>query len=202
MRGQFYSGLLFQFDLSDAQKHFSSYYFFLRNTMNYKSFDLDISCVISQCFKGSFAFSGEAGWQTGFLLDRLSLGLRWSSGEGSKTAAFFPVTRETQGVVLRHWFSGLMTVRAKYEIRLMPSLSAYLGGRYFIRTDDVTFYDQYLENDSYFLGTEFDAGAVWVPFSDLSFSFVGGVFIPQPGGAFSDKAPVRFSLTLGAIFSF
>jgi len=201
MRGKFYSGLLFQIDLSDAEKKLSSYYFFIRNVMGYKQYDLDVSGAVSFSNGPALAFSMEGGWQTGFLRDRLSLGLHWASGQGSNMAAFFPITREAQGVVLKHWFSGIMVIRTKYEARLLPELSVHGGLRYFLRTDDVTFADQYIEKDSYSLGLELDAGFLYVPMSDFSLFFGSGIFIPQMGGAMRSDSPVRWSLNLGAIFS-
>jgi hypothetical protein len=202
MRGQFHYGLLMQFDLSEAEKRLHNFYILINHTTYYRSFDLTASFIAAQNMNSSFAFSVEGGWQTGLLNDRLSLGLRWASGEGTYTAAFFPITTEVQGVVLRPWLSGIMLIRAKYEARLLPSLSGFFGARYFFRTDDITFTDQYLENDSYLIGLELDAEAIWVPFSDLAFSAVGGIFIPQTGRAMSSSAPVRWSITLGTIFSF
>ena len=200
MRGQLYAGLIAQFDMSKADKRLSSYYLYARNTFGYRSFDFTASGAVSYSNGMSFALFLEGGWQTGMLNDRLSMEFRWASGEGNITSAFFPITRISQGTVLRHWFSGIMMMRIKYEARFLPELSGHISGRYYLRTDDVTFKDPFLENNSYSLGIEFDAGLIWVPYSDLSFSLGAGVFAPT--GAMRSDAPVRWSVNIAAIFSF
>jgi hypothetical protein len=95
-----------------------------------------------------------------------------------------------------------MFITANYHARLLPSLSADLTGRYFIRTDTTSFISPYLKDDSYPLGAEIDAGLLWVPLSDLSFSLKGGVFLPKTGSAWADNAPVLWRINIGTIFSF
>ena len=206
-RGHLHAGLLAQFDLSDADERFHTQYLIFRHSLSYRAFDLVVAGALglenSPRLRAAYAFSLEGGMQLPTAIrDRLSLGLRWSSGNGPNAAAFFPVTREAQGLVLQPVFSGMMIIRANYEARLLPSLSATLGGRYFIRTDSTSFNAGHLEDTSYFLGLELDGSLLWVPFSDLSFSMTGGVFIPKTGAAFADDAPLRWSLGLGAVFSF
>jgi hypothetical protein len=207
-RSNVYAGLLAQFDLSDAEEAFHTQYLLFRYVLGYKRFDvtaagaMELEHTQANGFRTAYAFTMDAGMQTGFIRDRLSLGLRWASGEGSNNGAFFPLIREGQGVVLKTVFSGIMIIRANYQARLMPTLAASLGARYFIRTDTETFYDPYLENDSKPLGAEADASLHWNPFSDLSFSFAGGVFLPKTGNAFASDAPVRWSIILKTIFSF
>jgi len=207
-RGNLYAGLLAQFDCSDAEERFHTQYAVLRYTFDYKRFDLAAAAAIelenteASGVKAAFAFSVEGGFNTGLLNDRLSLGVRWASGEGSATAAFFPITREDQGVVLLPAFSGIMVIRTQYQARLLPSLSAGIGARYFIRNDDTSFFDPDMENDSYLLGLEIDSELLWVPFSDFSLSLAIGIFLPQAGRAMRSDAPARWSLTLGTIFSF
>jgi len=207
-RGNLYAGLLAQFDLSDAIEGHNTQYLLLRHTLVYKAFDLALSGAAqlentkADGLRPAFAFSLEGGWQTpAAIKDRLSLGLSWSSGDGS-TAAFFPIVREAQSLVLKPCLSGMMIIKANYEARLLPSLFAELTGLYFIRTDSSSFTAPKLEGSSYPLGAEIDAGVLWVPFSDLSFSLKGGVFLPQTGTAWANGAPVLWRITAGTIFSF
>jgi hypothetical protein len=208
-RGQLHAGLMAQFDLSGADEAFHTQYLMLRHTLLYKDFDFDITGIAelenteAEGMRSGFAFSMEGGWQMPTALaDRLSLGLAWASGEGSATAAFFPVTREPMSFVLKPVLSGIMIIGANYQARVASSLSATLGGSYFLRTDSTTFTAPELEDDSYALGAEIGAGVQWVPFSDLSFSLKGGVFLPKTGSAWSDSAPLLWRITLGTIFSF
>jgi len=207
-RGNIYAGLLAQFDLGDSNEAFDTQYLLLRYVFFYHRFDLAVSGVMqlentqAGDFRTAYASSIEAGLSTGLLDDRISLGLRWASGDGPDTAAFFPLIREAQGLVLKPILSGIMVLRASYLARLLPSLSAELGGRYFLRTDSGSFADPYLEHSSYLLGAELDAAVFWVPYSDISFSLEGGVFLPQTGEAFADNAAPRWSFGIGAIFSF
>jgi hypothetical protein len=214
-RGNLYAGFLAQFDLSDTAEKYHTQYLLLRYTYAYKRLDLaaagaaELENTKAGGFKIGYAFSLEGGWQPRLpfvLKDRLSLSARFASGESPGTAAFFPLVREAQGLALKPHFSGLMAIRANYEARFLPSLSAELGARYFIRTDSVKFTDPYkepyLEDDSYFIGAEIDAALLWVPFSDLSFSLSGALFLPQTGGAFRGGAPLIWSACIGTIFSF
>ena len=210
-RGHLYAGLMAQFDLSNAYEHFHTQYLLLRHTIIYKQFDLAASGAVelenteAEGVKAAFAVSLEGGWLLpSSIKDRLSLGLRWASGNGPQTASYFPVVREAQGLVLKPSLSGMMIIRVNYEARFLPSLSAELGGRYFIRTDSTSYVDPVvtLNNKSYFLGAEFDAAIRWVPFSDISFSLTGGIFLPKTGGAMPGDALPRLLLSLGTIFSF
>jgi len=207
-RANIYAGLLAQFDLSDAEERYHTQYLLLRYAFYYKRFDftaagaMQFENTISGGFKLAYAFSMEAGLQTGFLKDKLSLGLRLASGDAKDTAAFFPVIRESQGAALTPAFSGIMTIRGIYQVRISPVFAAYLGARYFIRTDTVSFSDSHIVNDSPFLGAEADGSIQWNPFSDISFSVAGGIHFPKTGTAMASNAPSRWSLTINAIFSF
>ena len=206
-RGRLYAGVMGQFDLSGADEKFNTQYLLLRHSLVYKVFDLSLAGVFelenteAGGLKTAFALALDAGWQLpGKIVDRLSLGFTWASGDAS-TAAFFPVVREPQSFVLKPVLSGMMAIKATYEARLLPSLAAELGALYFIRTDSTTFSAPYLENDSYALGAEIDARLLWVPFSDLSFTLKGGIFIPKTGAAWADDAPVRWRINAGITFS-
>ena len=208
-RGLLYASVMAQFDCSGAQERFHTQYLLLRHTLIHKAFDLELAGAAelenteSDGIRPAFAVSAEAGFQfPSAITDRFSLGCAWASGEGSATGAFFPITREAGGFVLKPAFSGIMHIKAHYKARFLPSLLAELGGIYFLRTDSVSFIAPNLESDSYLLGMELDAGLLWVPFSDLSISARGGVFLPETGSAWADNTPVSWHLVLGMIFSF
>ena len=214
-RGDLYAGILAQFDLSGAAEAFHTQYLLLRYTHIYKQLDinaafaLELEKTVANGVKAAFAFALEGGWNFNtpvFVKDRLSLAVRYSSGEGPHAAAFFPIIREAQGTALKPCFAGMMLVHVNYEARILESLTADLGLRYFIRTDGSSFDDPYnsayLNSDSYALGMEIDASVFWVPFSDLSLSLSGGVFLPGTGGAFDKGAPPIWTISLGAVFSF
>jgi hypothetical protein len=208
-RGTLHAGILAQFDLSGAPDKLYSQYLLLRYALNLpKGFDLGLAGAaelleVARETELAFASSVEAGWTPPTALaDRLFLAYRWASGTGPSTAAYFPVIVEAQGRVLKPEFSGIMTLRGGYQARLLPSVSAELDIRYFLRTDSSAFSDADLSGDSYFLGGEVFASVLWVPVSDLSFNLGGGAFFPQTGTAFRDGAPVRWLFSLKAIFSF
>ena len=214
-RGDLSVGLLAQFDFSNAEEAYHTQYLLLRYIHVYKRFDMAAAAALElentkeNGVKAGYAFTLEGGWQAQvplFIKDRVSLSVFFASGEGPGTAAFFPIVREAQGLALKPCFAGLMVIRANYEARILPVLSAELGFRYFIRTDSITFSDpyndSYLKDDSYALGAEIDTALLWSPFSDLSFSVTGGLFLPQTGGAFKSGAPVIWSISVGALFSF
>ena len=208
-RGNLYAGLLFQFDVSEAEQRLHTQYLLLRHTLDYQAFDLSVAGAVelentrAGGVKAALALSLDGGVQIPVdLSNRLSLGMRWASGSGSQTAAFFPVINEAQGLVLKPGFSGIMVLRTNFEARLLPILSAGLGGRYFLRTDSSSFSDPDITKDSHPVGAEIFASVLCVPFSDLSFTLEGGLFLPKTGTAMRDDAPVRWSLTLGTLFSF
>ena len=206
--GHFYAGLMAQFDLSNADERFHTQYLFLRHALSYKIFDLsavgaaELENTEDEGIRAAFAAALEGGWQLpGSIKDRLSLGVRWASGNGPNTAAYFPITTEAQGVALKPNLSGMMIIKLNYEVRLHPAFSAEIGARYFIRTDSTSFTLPELEDDSYLLGAEFNTSMLWVPLSDLSFSLNGGIFIPKTGNAMSSDAAVRWAITIGTILS-
>ena len=208
-RGHLYAGLMAQFDLSDADERFHTQYLLLRHSLAYRAFDLAAAAAIglentqADGVQAAYAFTLEGGVRlSATIRDRLSLGVRWASGDGPQTAAFFPIIWEAQGLVLKPGFSGIMRISAQYEVRLLPPLSAIAGCRYYLRTDSTSFSDSYLEDESYFLGAEIVGSLLWVPFSDCAFSLNTGVFLPQTGAAFAEQTPVRFTLTLETIISF
>ena len=210
-RGDLYAGLLAQFDLSGADEAFHTQYFLLRYIHIYKQFDfsaaaaLQLENTIASGIKTGYAFALEAGWNMQaplFIKDRLFMSVRFASGNGPSTAAFFPVVREAQGIALRPGFSGIMIVRANYEARIKPGLSADVGTCYFIRTDSTSFAPNAITDNSYFVGAEIDASVLWVPFSDLSFSFNGGVFFRKPEEPFLPVQNLSGRFTWAPYFPF
>ncbi|MDR1505591.1 MAG: hypothetical protein LBI67_00660 [Treponema sp.] len=207
-RGNLSAGILGQFDFSDAPDKLNSQYALFRYSLALTGgFDLALAGaaeLLESAGELDLAFAGslEGGWMLPTAVtDRISLACRWASGTGSAAAAFFPVTVESQGRILRPDLSGMMTVRGVYEARFLPSLAAEFGARYFFRTDSSSFSDPDLTGSSYFLGGEITGSVLWAPFSDLSFALSGGAFLPQTGSAFRDGAPVRWLVSLGTIFS-
>jgi hypothetical protein len=207
-RGTLYGGFLGQFDLSRAEEKQHTQFLLLRYALVYKSIDLSAAAALELLpkngdFSAASAATLEGGWRIpAGLSSRLSLGIRWASGKGPSASAYNPVTSEAQGRVLEPDFSGLMVIRPLYEARLLSSLSAELGGRYFVRTDSLTFTDPGLAGDSsYLVGLELDGAFRWAPFSDLSLSLSGGVFFPKTGKVMKDDEPVRGTVSLGLIFS-
>lgn len=207
-RGNFYAGLLAHFDL-DNSEYFSTQYLLLRYTFTYKQFDFlaagaaELESTNSNGIRPAFAYSLETGMQLPTpIRDRVSLGFRWSSGEGQYTAAFYPIISEAQGIVLKPGFSGMMIINANYEARIHSSFSSEIGARYFIRTDSSSFIDNELENDFYSIGAEVHGQLLWVPVSDLFMSLTGGIFLPQTGRAMHSDAKPRLFLRVGTLLSF
>ncbi|MDR2048810.1 MAG: hypothetical protein LBP69_05095 [Treponema sp.] len=207
-RGTLYAGILGQFDFSGAPEKLNSQYLLLRYALNLpKGFDLGLAGAAELLehdgVDWAFASSLEAGWAPPTAItDRLSVAWRWASGTGPSTAAYFPVIVEAQGRILKPDFSGIMTLGGSYRARFLPSLSAELDLRYFLRTDSSSFSDPDLDGETYFLGGEVSASVTWVPVSDISFTLSGGAFLPQTGTAFRDGTPPRWLFSLGTIFSF
>jgi hypothetical protein len=205
-RGALRAGFLSQYDCSGAEEKLHIQYLLFRYVLSLPGgFGLEAAGARSFRAPGSgkaaSAVSLDGSWMpAGGLRDRLSLGFRRASGEGDFTAAYIPVVREAQGTALQAGFSGLMVLSAGYEARFLTGLSAELGGRYFFRTDTVTFSGPYLQGDSPLLGLEVSGALLWAPLSDFSLSLRGGVFLPRTGEALKD-APVYRQLTLGLICS-
>ena len=208
-RGTLFAGLMFQLDLADSEEHFHTQYFLARYMINYQQFDFSASGAVQlenndeYGVRFAYAASLEWGWRLpSSFNDRLSLGMKWASGDGPHTTPFFPVVYEELGAVLKTHLSGIMRLTLKYEARLLPVLSAEVRTHYFFRTDSITFSDPDIAKDAYTLGAEAGGALLFVPLSDLSFSLSGGVFLPKTGAAMHDDAPNRWSLSMGTILSF
>jgi hypothetical protein len=207
-RGTLFAGFLSQYDLSDAPGRLHTQYLLARYVVAFPGgFDVKAAGAVSHQNRGAgkaaFATDLEMGSMLpGSLADRLALGVRWASGEGPSTAAYFPVFKEAQGKVLKPDFSGIMVLSGDYRIRLFSGLSAGLEARYLFRTDSSTFTDPNIKGESRLLGLEIAGSLLWVPLSDISLSLGGGVFLPRTGRAFQDDTPLYRQLTLGLICSF
>jgi hypothetical protein len=139
--------------------------------------------------------------------DRLSLDIRYTSGETDTALTAFPgITMLPQGFVLRVTPEGLALVQGEYRVRLHQALSWELGGAYVFRTGDTAargaFGAAVADRDSPFLGAEFRTAFIWVPFSDLSFNLDCGVFVPQWGTYFDGETPLPWRVRAGLVFSF
>ena len=207
-RSQIYAGLMAQFDVSGADEAFHTQYLLGRYVFTYKALDLDAALAFelentkSEGVKPALALSFEAGWLLpGKLRDRLALGFVWASGKGA-TGAFFPVSTTPAGFVLKPKLSAVMDIRLDYHVHLIKSLSVDFEAHYFWRTDAVSFSAPFITNSNYSLGMEINAGALWVPVSDLAVTLNAGLFIPQTGNAWSGDAKVFWRMILGATFSF
>jgi hypothetical protein len=210
-RGSLYTGLLAQFDLSGIDSPFNTQYFLARYRFDYNQFTLNADGAIelentaASGLRAAFAASLDASWEIPFSMrNRIYLGMRWASGNGEGIAPFFPLIRESQGLILKPGLSGIMTVFSSFQLNFLPSVTADLGVRYFLRTDSFTFSDPDvdLNSNSYAIGAELSAAFLWIPFSDISFSLEGGIFLPGTGAVMRSGAPVRWALGLGTIFSF
>jgi hypothetical protein len=138
-----------------------------------------------------------AGWLLPTALsDRLSLELRWASGNAGLFKAFNPVSTRLQGRVLQARFSGLAVIEGRYNVRLASTVSTEIAALCFFRTDENTIADAV--GSSYFLGTEVYGRCMWVPVPDLSLILGGGVFLPQ--GAYKGQE-LRWKGSLGLMVS-
>ena len=124
------------------------------------------------------ALGALAGLKTGMpgsLNDGLNLTIKFSSGPWNDTfGVFTPINSYAQGAVFQSNFSGLGSVRADYEVRIIPSLFAGLAASYFVRT-------YHVPGEGYLYGGEIWASLAWQPFDDLRLNLGGGVFFPSLG---------------------
>jgi hypothetical protein len=204
-------GGLAQFDLRDGGRLHSQYILGKAAASPLRGIDAEAGGVFGfvepegQAVSYCGAFSVNAGlalptpWN-----DRLAVGLWWFSGAvNEEIGPFLPLTALSPGTVFSPRQSALMLPRLVYTGRLHRALSLEVRALYFMRTDTETLRDGEMEfiSDSYMLGGEFYAMLVWVPFSDVSFSLGGGVFLPGLGDALhADET--RFHAAAGLIFSF
>ena len=135
---------------------------------------------------------------------RLSLLGIYTSGvsENTNISAFLPVTTRSKGEILMAKLSGLSFISLDYIARLHRTFSARLSSSYFISTDKQTFYRYPIRDASkgYFLGNEFFGQLYWSPFTDLTASLGGGIFLPSMGNA-APNAENLWRLELNIILS-
>jgi hypothetical protein len=137
--------------------------------------------------------------------DALSFGLAWGSGglRDSVLGPYRPVTLFSSSNILSAGLAGLTALRLGYTVRLRGNFSLGLDSRYLIRGNLDSLDTLALSEDrgKRALGGEFYGSLIWVPLSDLSLVFGGGVFIPAMGSAVTGDAPPRWKTSLTLAFS-
>ncbi|MDR1318674.1 MAG: hypothetical protein LBJ90_03540 [Treponema sp.] len=204
------SGLC-QFDLNGGGAKIHSQYFEAAFTMPLGAgFNTVSGAVIEVAEKPgdaciAFALSAEVQWfLPGAVSSLLTLTGRFSSGDWNEGfGAFIPVTAKAQGRVLRPMLSGIAFVEAAYTARLYRFLSADVSGAYYFRTDKTTYTAPDMDTDSAspLLGAELYGGLSWAPYSDLLLSLGAGIFLPQAGKVFLEKAEIQYRVELAASIS-
>ncbi|MDZ7793085.1 MAG: hypothetical protein U5P10_05155 [Spirochaetia bacterium] len=101
---------------------------------------------------------------------------------------FRPVNKPTLGLVVDPTLDSLMYTGLSYSLRpfldgtspVMRRLRPSVGGRAYFRIYEwnADWMDLAGETDSWFVGTEYDAGFTWDILSDLSAGLTGAVFVP------------------------
>jgi hypothetical protein len=153
-----------------------------------------------------FAIRGGAEWRTPTpLQDLAALELVYASGrKDDNRGAFTPITTITLGEIFSPSISSLVSIRAKYTVRLIEQVSAEGSFAYFIRTETDTFYldpDLDPDSDSKTLGGELFGRLTWAPDPDIRLTFNIGAFFPRMGKAFDSDAKARFKTGLNLIIS-
>ncbi|GHV72075.1 hypothetical protein AGMMS49928_27410 [Spirochaetia bacterium] len=146
----------------------------------------------------------NADWQPPTAVhDVFTLGVRWGSGRvNDSIGPFRPITTIREGNVLDASLPGIIVFNAGYMIRPVQSLSTGLEGRYFLRSDLVTFSHAYLKGgDERAIGGEFYGSITWVPVVDVSVVFGGGAFFPGMGNALASDAPLQWKLSMAFVLS-
>jgi hypothetical protein len=137
--------------------------------------------------------------------DRLFFNARFASGNWNRDArSFKPLSAGAQGRVLRARFSALALAELGYTARLFPALEGEAGAAYIFRTDRETYRDPNLDAGSRAsaLGGELFARLSWAPEFWCGLSAEGGVFLPQPGGAYRARAEPVWRLDTSLTLSF
>ena len=177
--------LLGQFDLGEEKLHSQYLAGKLSIPAGLMVFDLG-GCLelIEASNELNTAFAAELGVGIKGSVQGLTLLGRISSGKGSSTEAFLPLTTISQGYVLALKLSGICLVSLEYSARFHKSFSLGLSSFYFIRSDFETYPG--FGNDGRFLCGEFFGELFWSPTSDISINFGGGAFLPALGNAAPD----------------
>jgi hypothetical protein len=185
-----------QFDLTGADEKLHTQYLTVKASIPLKSLLFEIGgsletlqTVLSDDSKFTMAFAGDFGvfWTPPLNFhSRLSLsGHIAGGGADGFTGAFVPLTTKGYGGVFQPKLSALSILALDYTARLGETIGAGLSASCFVRNDLSTYTSYPAGEDSkgYFLGTEFFAGIVWSPVSDLQLNIGGGAFLPALGDA-------------------
>jgi hypothetical protein len=141
----------------------------------------------------------------GMLEDALSFGIVWASGDhDSSLGPFRSVTLLSPSSVLSTGMAAIASLRGNYTVRLRENLSLGLDCRYFFRgnLDILDTLPLKAEKWKRALGGEIYGSAVWVPVSDISVVWGGGLFFPSLGNAVQKDTPPRWKTALTLTFSF
>jgi len=130
--------------------------------------------------KTGSAFAAEAAFEFRSAVNYLSLGAKYASGESGTTAAFLPLTTNTQGHILEPKLSGITMLTLDYTARLHETFSAGLYPAYFILTGSGG-------EGKQMLGGEIYAAVYWSPIPDISIILGGGAYMPSLGNAAPDE---------------
>jgi hypothetical protein len=201
---QLRAAVLAQFDLGGG---LHSQYIAARAALPLGFLTLDLGACL-EFIQNEGIFGTAAAAELGLLInlptplqDRLIFLARYSSGAGSTTAAFLPLTTQEQGDILKTKLSGISLLSLDYTARLFPAFAAGISSTYFIRSDLETYtaYPITKDSDGYLLGNEFFARLMWNPFSDMQINLGGGVFLPSMGNA-APETVAAWRIELNLIF--
>lgn len=213
MRKTLAFGALGQFDLrSDVEERVNSQYVSARYSFyTVPGLGVDLSGIASfteteaEDFSAAMAASLDILWNIPNLPNhRLFGGARYASGDSGPFIPYLPINNLSQGDVFSPDFSGITRFQLGYGVRFIESLYGELKASYYLRNDMNTILDPDIDpdSDSYSLGGEFYATAVWVPVSDISVILGGGTFIPQMGKAFESDAEIQWLVSFALVLSF
>jgi hypothetical protein len=173
--------LLGQFDLTDEKVN--SQYLAGKATVPYGAFSFDFG----GCFElieanneigSAFAVEAASAWRND--VHYLSLGAKYTSGEGDTLAAFLPLTTNTQGQILKPKLSGIAMLSLDYTARLNETFSVGLYPAYFMLTDQGS-------EGKRMLGGEIFGALYWSPAPDIGINLGGGAFLPSLGNVVTDE---------------
>lgn len=115
---------------------------------------------------------------------------------------FRPLNKPTLGLVVDPTLDSLMNAGLSYSLRpfmnssssMMRGIRPSVGGRAYFRIYEwnADWMDLDESSDSWFVGTEYDAGFGWDILSDLSAKMTGAIFVP--GSAWNQEADSDFML--------
>jgi len=210
------TSLLCQVDFTGEDLH--SQYIIAKLSLPVKSFLIDLGGSfelkeISGDLETALAAELKAAWTLPTIFaSRLSLLGRYASGLSNSTyiTPFLPVTTKTHGSIINAKTPGTSMISLDYIARLHRTFSAGVTSSYFIRSgslgggsEETFFYDNiryYVTGDGYFLGNEFFGRLYWSPFSDLTATLGGGIFLPSLGNS-KPEAESLWRVELNIVFS-